>query len=426
MPLHRSDPVQVKTRLFRGATPLVLFLLLLTACEDPGGVGSDFLDSDGKLETRTVEVQSLDPVQDEAYSGNLPFMALGEVEDPLFGRYRAVGLIKPAIDTTNVGSDVTGDEPFQLRLVFSGAVYGDTLSAATFEIYRAADVWRGNEVRFADDVALDTAEMVGEFTVNQTEAVEVDLSQTWREEFEAYLSSSEADRDSTYREEFPGLAIVPAAGTEKMLFAVMESTSSSADNLDQTRFVRTPDEEPEDEDDDIRQFLSPLDWAYVGEFDSPTTTAGENIHLLSSLHSFGELQTGLTPETFESRNLVSVQLAVNLDRQSLESNLPQHFDRPEVSRLQLHLVNSDRVGDWIFSRQPDYVALFDEETESYRFNITRHVRDLLFGSPRPGTFYMTAQTVNGILFTAPVYNSQVSDEGLRPRIVITSVNSDEP
>lgn len=406
----------------------MLFLFFITACEDPGGVGSDFLDSEEKLETRTLEVESLDPVQASAYSGNLPYMAIGEVDDPLFGRYRAVGLVKPAIDTTSVGSDVTGEIPFQLRLVFSGSVYGDTLSSATFEVYRAEDVWRGNELKFEENQPIDSADKVGEFTVNQNETVEVDLSQTWREEFEAYLSNSEVDRDSTYREEFPGLAIVPADGTEKMLFAVMESGSSSADNLDQTRFVRTPPEDPddsEDEEEDPRQFLSPLDWGYFGERDPAAQADTQSLHLLSSLHSFGKLDTGLSAEVVESRNLVHAQLAVNVNRESLEANLPEHFSRPAVNQLQLHRVNSDRIGDWVFSRQPDYVALYDEETDSYRFNITSHVRDLLFDAPRPGTFYMTAQSMNGILFTIPLYNDQASDADRRPRIVITSVNSDE-
>ncbi|MEX1212007.1 MAG: DUF4270 family protein [Balneolaceae bacterium] len=413
--------------MFKVAAPVVLFLIFITACEDPGGVGSDFLDSEGKLETRTLPVQSLDPVQSSAYSGNLSFMALGEVDDPLFGRYRSVGLIKPAIDTTSIGSDVTGEIPFQLRLVFSGAVYGDTLTSATFEIYRAEDVWRGNELKFEESQPFDSAEKVGEFTVNQNETVEVDLSQTWREEFEAYLSNQEVDRDSTYREEFPGLAIVPADGTEKMLFAVMQSSSSDADNLDQTRFVRTPPEDSgeEEEDEDPRQFLPPLDWGYVGERDPAGQADPESIHLLSTLHSFGELETGLTSEEVENRNLVHVQLVVNVNRQSLEANLPDHFNRPAVNQLQLHRVNSDRVGDWIFSRQPDFVALYDEETDSYRFNITSHVRDLLYDAPRPGTFYMTAQSMNGVLFTIPLYNDQASDDDRRPRIVITSVNSDE-
>ncbi|MGM0506078.1 MAG: hypothetical protein ACQER4_02685 [Bacteroidota bacterium] len=424
--------MQVITRLFKGVAPAVLFLLFITACEDPGGVGSDFLDSEGKLETRTLEVESLNEVQASAFSGNLPFMALGEVDDPLFGRYRSVGLIKPAIDTTSIGSDVTGEIPFQLRLVFSGSVYGDTLSSATFEVYRAADVWRGNEIKFEDDHPVDSAEMVGEFTVDGNETVEVDLSQTWREEFEAYLSNSEVDRDSTYREEFPGLAIVPAAGTEKMLFAVMESGSSSADDLDQTRFVRTPpedsddsEEEEEEEEEDPRQFLPPLDWGYVGERDPAGQADPQSLHLLSSLHSFGELETGLSSDVVDSRNLVHVQLVVNVNRQSLEANVPDHFSRPAVNQLQLHRVNSDRIGDWIFSREPDYVALYDEETDSYRFNITGHVRDLLFDEPNPGTFYMTAQSMNGVLFTIPLYNDQASDAGRRPRIVITSVNSDE-
>lgn len=416
----------------RTATLAVLsaFLILLSGCEDPGGVGSRFLDEDAGLETITTPLASSEAVTVDSYSGRLRYMAIGRYDDPVFGQFESIGILKPSIDTTSIGSHVSEEDLFQLRLTFSSTHYGDTTQTARYELYRLNDIWRGNELYFTDQLEMDLSERVGEFEVSGESTVSVDLAQSWIDEYNEFLASSDEDRQDQYRTGFPGLAIVPADGTTRAHFIrVRPDPGDDAEDEELARFVRVPAEDLEEweewdgtEEEDPRQFQPLADWGAFGAWGEPAERDEKSIYLTNPLESVLRVETGLSESVPGGRNQANAQLIFHPNRELLE--LPDGHVRPEVTQLRLHRVNSDRIGEWIFGRDPVLTASLNQGNDSFRFDLTGYINEILFNEPPPGQFYLSAHTVTGLVFSTVLHGEDADDETLRPKIIITSVNSD--
>lgn len=409
---------------------LSALLVLLSSCEDPGGVGSRFLDEDAGLETITTPLASSEAATVDSYSGALRFMAIGRYDDPVFGQFESIGVIKPSIDTTAIGSHISEEDLFQLRLTFSSIHYGDTTQAARYELYRLNDIWRGNELYFTDQLEIDQSELVGEFEVSGESTVSVDLAQSWIDEYNEFLSSSDEDRQDQYRTGFPGLAIVPADGTTRAHFIrVRPDPGDDAEDEELARFVRVPAEDLEEweewdgtEEEDPRQFQAPADWGAFGAWGEPAERDEKSIYLTNPLKSVLRVETGLSEDVPGGQNVANAQLIFYPNRELLE--LPNGHVRPEVTQLRLHRVNSDRVGEWIFGRDAALTASLNQGNDSFRFDLTGYINEILFNAPPPGQFYLSAHTVTGLVFSTVLHGEDADDETLRPKIIITSVNSD--
>lgn len=433
-PAHSIRTLRFVWNRQRGSISAIAAVLLLfffvSACEDPGGVGSGLLDESAGLDTRTVEPGEIEPLPAESFSGRLRHMAIGQYDDPLFGSFRSIGILKPSIDTTRIGTTIEEGEKFQLQIAFRSSVYGDPSSTARFEIYRLEDVWRGNEIRFGDDFPIDRSERLAEFSVFGTETVHIDLPGSWIEEYLEFLSNSDEDRDSVYRDQFPGLAIVPAEESSKVLFASMRpAAGEEPDEENLVRFVlvvpngEEESESEEDEDDDPRVFQGLADWGTFGTRAEPQDRDPNSFYLYNTLESVLRVETSLDEEKLGSRNLATVQLVFRLNRDLLESSLPSGHTRPEVTQLRIHRIPSDRIGEWIYSQPAQFVATRQSGSDTFRFDITTHANSILFDRPLPGNFYLSAQTVDGRIFPVVLHNGN-APEALRPKIVITSINTD--
>lgn len=406
--------------------------LLLSACEEPGTAGGGFLDDGANLQTRTapvgqVESYSADPV----YTGSLTYLPLGRYDDELFGAYTSVGVIRPDIGG-NIESIGEEDE-LSLQLVFSQIMYGDTTSTTDFEIYPLEEPWRGNELKFGQELAYDESRPVASFSVTGNEKVIVPLDREWVEEYAVWLASEDEDRFTRYRSEFHGLAIVPADESSKVLFgrARIGSGSGMTDqerNENQVRFIL--DVAGEGDEEDERYYIPPTDWGALlsrGEAAGGDSPSGEQEPVMAVNNSLDQMVTflpGLDDELFESRNLASVMLKVHPDENLLGSTLPSGHVRPEVSYLRIHLVDPDAesVSNYIFSRGAQFEGLYNEDDNSYRFDLTNYANSLLFSNQNQSEFYLSAETINGIIFTTWLHGPDAPEE-LRPRILITSVNT---
>jgi hypothetical protein len=423
------------------------FTIFVTGCEDPGNLGSGFLDDDANLETRTISPGTLETYEGNSYTGRLRHMAIGRYDDPLFGEFTSAALIKPSILTSEIGTSISPDDSFKLRLVFSSDVYGDSLSTANFDIYRATEVWRGNEIRFNNQISYDETLKVGEFSVEGTETVEVELDQSWVEEYNEYLSFEGDNRNTNYRDNFPGLVIVPAEDNEKVLFARVRPASGEDDsNLNFVRFVLEHAEEPDEneeengengdngdngedenengngeDDEDPRAFQTILDWAAMQSRSTPNEQP-DGIIIHNTLDQLISLDPELSAERIGSKNLANVQLIFYQDQDQLEASLPEHHSRPEISFARIHLIDTQNVSDYIFSNSPNLISELNSDDYSYRFDLTSYSNSVIFSSPGSGKFYITIESINGLVFSSLLFDEN-APEDLRPKINITSVKS---
>lgn len=423
------------------------FMIIAIGCEEPGNLGGNFLDEDANLETRTIDPGSFEGYSTDVFTGKLRYMAIGHYDDPLFGEFQSIGIIKPGIDTTAIGSSISDDDTFKLRMVFSETVYGDTQSTANFEIYRAVNNWRGNELRFGQSISYDDAQLVGEFSVDDTETVEVELDRSWIEEYNFFLSSEDDDRTSQYRDNFPGLVIVPADENTKVLFAKVRPASGEEDSdLEYVRFVRENGDENGDNNDengneendnedndngdndndndaeeDLRQFQRVFDWGALKNRSNPAENSeGTAIH--NTLDRMAVMKPELDADRIGSKNLANVQLILYKDRAQLEATLPDGHHRPAVTRARIHLIESGSVSDHIFGQPPELISELNTSDDTFRFNLTDYTNTVLFSTPRAGDFYLSVETINGLTFSTLLFNED-APEDVKPKILITSVKS---
>jgi hypothetical protein len=435
-PIFKSVQSLIKYSLIAA---IAAFTILVTGCEDPGNLGSRFLDDDANLETRTISPGTIETYEGNSYTGRLRHMAIGRYDDPLFGEFTSAALIKPSILTAEIGTSISPDDTFKLRLVFSSTVYGDSLSTANFDIYRATDIWRGNEIRFDHQVSYDETQKVGEFSVDGTETVEVELDQSWVQEYNEFLSYEGDNRNANYRDNFPGLIIVPAEDNQKVLFARVRPASDEDDsNLNFVRFVLESEEDPDEndngngdndenendngeEEEDPRSFQTVLDWAALNSRAAPEEQP-EGITIHNTLDKLISLDPELSTERLGSKNLANAQLVLHQDQELLDASLPDHHTRPEISFARIHLIDTQNVSDYIFSNSPNLVSELNTEDYSYRFDLTTYANSVLFSTAPVGKFYITVESINGLIFSSLLFDEN-APEDLRPKINITSVKS---
>ncbi|MGF1669624.1 MAG: DUF4270 family protein, partial [Balneolaceae bacterium] len=133
-------------------------MVVLSGCkEDPGQVGSRFIDPDANVSTKTIDLDDAEVISDPTYSGNIRNMAIGSYNDPLFGMIETVGYLRPSISRQVIDSINTETDTMEIRFIFSNQVYGDTTATANFSIYEISDIWRGNELKYSDQLNFDTS-----------------------------------------------------------------------------------------------------------------------------------------------------------------------------------------------------------------------------------------------------------------------------
>lgn len=396
---------------------LVLTVFFINSCEDGGIVGGKFVQDDANLKSTVVPVPPLVGVNSGTYSGRLGNVAIGRYTDPVFGTFESFAILKPSLDLGRVPLVETLDE-MQLRIVFAPQQWGDTTATASFEIFEVDEIWRGNEFQMGDQVQFDTGKKLGEFSVSSTDTVIVELDKEWLLRYGEYLGSQDIARDSLYRAEFFGLAIVPTADTDsRMLFPRVQITGSGqGTDFNQTRFVV--------QNVDVgRQFQTALDWASVFTRVDSGPVISNSLKTHSSLESIIEFDLNLTEQNLISKNLANVELVLYEDKTAPELELPANHVRPNVSNARIHIIGSGDTGESIFSTSADFIANKDTTDNSFRFNITNYANSILFGSPKQGKFYMSVQSVNGLIQSTLIHTGD-SIESKRPKIVVTAIEQE--
>lgn len=408
--------------------PIAAFLLLMTAfltsaCEEPGPVGEDIITGEEPVQSQTVYLQDYTLVEENAFSGRLANTAVGYFDDPVYGTMKSVALLKPSISTSDVDT-VGSQDALSLQLIFSDSVYGDSLATSTYEIYEAAEIWRGAELRYNQEIPIDMSHKIAEFQVDADEdSLVIDLSREfvtkYAEYFNADTSLTTAERDSIYIYNFPGLAIVPSESNQNIRF--LKTLPSNTDNSNDEEaitsfFLTSPDQDDEEDDGPVTLFAR--DWGV--SFTRQTEPTYPNNIVLHNTERILKFQLDLPKEELQTKNIVFAQLVFSKDSSPVEGT-PQ-IKRPNTNFIRGHVFNEEPndVMAEIFISEPNYIAALNDTSNAFLMDITQHVLNKVYGDAEDRIMYVSIQSVNGLFYSSHFFDPNSADVK-KPRVVITYV-----
>ncbi len=411
------------SRLSIAAFLLLSAALLTLGCESSGSVGDGLVSDDDTVERLEFDVEGLETIDIDAFTGRLQNSPLGYSEDLFFGDIQSYFLVKPSIDTTFVDS-LREDDTLSLRLLFNqDDVYGDESSVSNFEIYEVNEVWRGNQLRHGADIDINFSEKVGEFQLADEDSIVVPLSKEWTEKLAGFYNSDAADRDSLYVNNFGGLAIVPAEDNRKIRF-LRTIIEEEDDELVPSFLLNAPtsvngnndDEIGEEEEEEIRE-IAMRDWgSVINRSNEPTIEDGFILH---NKERILRVDFDLSQEELQSKNITNVRLILSVDRQY---GTEVAMVRTMTENLRAHAFPTpprDIMAE-IFSRDANFTSILDNSGEFFSLNVTQFVLNDVFGELDAGSIYISLGSIDGRFYSTKFFGND-GPENKKPRLIITSV-----
>lgn len=381
--------------------------LFLSACENPGSVGSGFVNEETEIVVDTLEVTDFREHTFTAYSGNYPFTSAGEFDDPLFGTLRAISYLKPTLPATSDDATFLSDAEMKLDLhVNQEEIYGDSLVGAQFDVVEVGELWRGGAFRLDDQVALGQATL-GSFTMGTEENILVDLQGDWVGRYREHYLNLDDDRDSLYRYNFYGLAIVPRNSGKIIPIDTEESQF----------FVYNADV------DTLNFGLST--WGYSLERGSVPAGSAEQSALHSTIEQVVSFELNSLQDAVGSLNLSRVELVVYEDSLLMESSLDgvsASATRPEMPRLRLQRVEEGTTPESIDPGSSIATGRYDPDDQAYHFNLTDFVRSGGLEASEGFEYYLTGPQHIGIIRSSLLFNENAPPEK-RPKLIVTSIQT---
>lgn len=387
---------------------LLALLFIFNSCEDPGSVGSEYVDRP-ELQYDTLSIDNTQLLNYAGYSGRLSFIPMGSYSDPLFGEVSANALFKPLLAPAVADSIELGDFSMQLHIRLDTLqTYGDTLSSSTFTLYEVTQPWRGRALRLDEDLQHGT-NPVGTFTIAAgASAITVDnLSDTWVDKYKCYYTNcnDRAQIDSVYNYEFGGLIAVPDDGNSKIEFGLASESQFTFISEAETDTVDVP----------LR------DWGYTlerGQQNLPQHTFA----LHSTLESMTKIVMPLQAlkDGTSSRNILRADVVFYEAENELLSSLPANHHRLRINGINLGPVAID---DPVYQYQFGNISFFGIRTEDeigYEINVTNYINNVLFGNESRDELILGIGSSTGALRSSIFYD-ETAPEHLRPKIIITSL-----
>lgn len=410
-------------------------LLLLSGCDTSGSVGSEVIPDEELINNIQIDLDDLSLIHAESYSGSLLFTSLGAVDDPVYGNLSSVALLKPSISSATVDT-LTEEDTLLLQLIFDSRVYGDENSVSRYDIYEAGEVWRGSQIRYNQSVEVNHSNLIAsvEVAASDTTAL-VELNDSWGYSFSEFFNSTDADSDSLYRQQFPGLAIVPADGTNSMRF--LKSQQQSEGEVITSIIVRSPEEEDEteeedsdsdsdngdsEEDEDEEETVPTIyfrDWA-ASAVKNNLPDSEDRIVMSNTSHVLQINPDFSLPDAdLSSKNIVNAQLLLYKDHDPEMGS--SHISRLSSSLLRAHIFSEtpEDIMASIFTANPRYQAVVEEDEDVFKMDVTEFVLNQVFGEDNTQELYLTLQSVNGLFYSNHFFN--LTDPERRPKIIITTV-----
>lgn len=380
--------------------PLLFSALFLISCEDPGSVGSDYINK-SELVFDTLTITNITPESYSGYSGRMGYVAVGNFDDPAFGEISAVGMFKPAISLNLPASRKLDDSyTFYLDLkIDTSRVYGDSLLENSYNVYQITTPWNGISFKINSEMSYDTGNLVGTFDHAHQASVLVPLSNAWRDVYLSYYETPNAD--SLLQHEFGGLAIVSNTTSDKIIFP-----------QNSTRFLAI---KAIDEPDTV--VINIRDWAYT------LTRQNEAYPLeMSPLHSTLEAMLSFELSDFfseiEGRNLIKAELVFYEATDYISNGLSNTQLRPLVNTINIDL---DKEADVAYGFQfspADMIGTKNAADNTFRINVTNYFNNVTYGNEKRMELNMGIGTSLGIVTSTLVYNEN-APAALHPKLILT-------
>jgi hypothetical protein len=402
----------------------LIVILLFSACKDSGSVGGAIEGPGSNLSIDTMLVTDTESESLASYTGNLGLFSAGRFEDPLFGDVEAMGLIKPALTSSNEDVQFADSTAMRLKLAINRpTVYGDTLSQAEFNLVEINELWRASAWRLNDEIDLSAGAPVASFTLADEDTIEIPLSNEWAQKYGEFYNSSDSTRDSSYVRELFGLAVVPQNASKIV----------SVNSVD-SRFIITGLDNSSDaaEPDSLEVGLRESAYS-VDRLEVSAGIAGED-KVYNTLEQVLTLDFDFSSETIQPVNISRVELVIPRDNLLMQESIEQAGPsavRPPAGTLRMHLVEGDELPQSIDPGAPIVQpATFDGSDNAYHFNMTGLVRQRFFDNIDPDlTFYLTvggdnigvATTNDGVIRSTVLYNDEADANA--PKVIVTSTNN---
>jgi hypothetical protein len=382
---------------------LVLSVLIIgsfISCEDTNTVGSGIVDSTD-ISIDTLYVTNFEQNDITIYSGDLTNPPLGRYEDQIFGSYESIGYAKPRL-IPQADIPISDSSKLKLMLQFDGdTFYGDTTATTNFSIYRVTERWRESTILADDVIDFDNTELVGSFSYLDQDSIIIDLSDSVSAEYIRYSNNEDDDRDSLYNFEFFGLAIVPDAASSKIIFPTINT--SQFFSVEETSLDTT--------------FIPINDYAFTTKRENEPTF-NNRLYLSSNLESFYKVSFQEIASTIGSKNVLNAQLYLYEDTLLIKNSLPLNHIRPTVNFMDLKFFDGQEFRFDLQFSSPDFFAERDSTGRIFRFNITEHINEYIFGNVDDQELYLSINPNGGLLYSSILYDSS-SSQALKPKIVLT-------
>ena len=388
---------------------LFLSAWIVTSCDETPIVGGDFSPDDVIVNADTIKISNLKLASSPSFSGNLSYVTTGAVNDPVFGEIRTTALLRPGI-VRAAQVDTIGENPSARLTLDISNRYGSTAIPAVYNIVELGRPWRSTSWRYDSipDLAKNpdlSDKVIGQFTLTEDDSISVRLSDDWAIRYrEIFLMPVSSERDSLYRFDMPGLAIVPAPGTD-MMFSVQPSRSrlviSSGDGLR-----------------DLSKEMN--SWAVSMERKETGPLAqGSSKPVFNTMTSMLEIDIDLSKEFLGTTNFSRVEMVIYDDTLGMQQGTPPDYVRPRSETIRIFLLEPDQLF-YSISADPRFQANRREEDSSYRIPLTSFANERLRSGASTRKFYAITGGNDGRIL--PALLSGPDDPHRQPKLLITSIS----
>ncbi|HEX6983124.1 MAG TPA: hypothetical protein VF181_10220 [Balneolaceae bacterium] len=382
---------------------LVIGVLLMSGCENPGSVGGDLRENRADVVIDTFAVDAISTNQYSWYSGAYPYFSAGSFDDPLFGSLTTIGMLKPRLpgltDSTGMGPDAV----MKMRLIINDEqIYGEQTSPQQFDVYTISELWRSESWKLEDDIQFNANQRVASFSVQNQDSLDVILDSTWVQTYREFAQDTSAASDSVYKYEVFGLAIVPS-----------NSSKIIPINSNSTRFVI------ETESDTFSVSLA--EWAYSLNRGN-STIPQVSLPLHSTYESVLNFDLDVSAMDIQGVGISKAELVLYANTPVLESSLPASAERADAASAQLYIADPEFTPENIALGSPLVTGTYSEDDNAYHFTITSIVqRILLDGISENQEFYITFSN-NGIIKSSLIFGEDAPADKT-PKLIITSLKN---
>ncbi len=394
--------------------PLTLLLAvgLFASCDDTPIVGGELSPDDVQVHADTVIISNLSLVSSPSFSGNLIYVTTGKVDDPVFGKITATALLRPTI-ARDAQVDTIGENAVARLSLNISSRYGHESAPGDFQVVEIGRPWRSTSWRYDSipDFARNpdmSKKVVGEFTLTGTDSITVRLSDEWTRRYrEIFHNPSASEKDSLYRADLPGLAIVPAEGTDKMFSIQVSRANLLIQSGDGTI-------------DLIKEISS---WAVSLDKEGPNEQViGTSKPVFNTRGSMLKLDFDFSEEFLGTTNFSRVELVLYEDTLRMKSGVSADFERPGSETLRIFYLEPDQI-PYAINIDPRFQTNRRSEDSSYRVNATNLANELIRGGGNSRSLYAVIGINDGRF--QPTLLSGSAPPHRQPKLLITSISKEQ-